>query len=1589
MRSMRVLIVLALLVLVAMPASLSARWIEFGTTEPYEAPEVTLLSSDISGATLRMEIPGVEVADMATDLGLFTRLTIPGSAYTIDIGAPMLPVIREFLEMPQGAVPRLSIVNADYVEVSLADLGVAHRLIPVQPSAEKLPGAREAARFVMDDAAYARGGFSPDVAATLGEIGQMRAHRFVELEIFPMQYDAATGTVRYLRNIELSVEFEGGDWAETSSMIERFASKDFDAFATKHLVNADTFAGRGFPTLPIGYLIITYDDYYEEIETFAGLRHRLGYETTVTKLSEIPGGATTTNIQNYIIDAYNTWDTPPTFVLLIGDTPQLPAFTGVASSCATDLYYVCMDGAADWLPDMYVGRFSCDSEADVTLLANKSMSYMRFALSSGTDWVDRATFMASSDNYTVSEGTHNYCIDTWVEPAGYTVSKRYSVTYSATTQQCLDDFNAGLSMLTYSGHGSTNGWADGPPVSASQVQALTNVDMLPMVQSYACITGAFDSACFGETWTLAPNGGVLFLGASNNSYWDEDDIMEKAVYDSWFGNDYTWVRAMFNDGLWAVYEAYSGGGRTRYYYEMYTVFGDPALDPWVAGGPLDLEATYNGVLPLGQSTFAVDVGTVAGRDPIEGALVCLYMDGQFYATGLTDVSGHVDIAIDPPATDVGSMDVWVSKHNYKPVSGSVDVIVPVTYTIAPSSIPIDTATDLTVTVWDSAGVELPDVEITIDGWGIDPVVDVTDVNGEATFNITAPYGEDLVIVGSELAQSYNCFEDVIPVTGGVDFATQDIDAAVASIGLYGALAPFIEGTVTFTNSEMYYNISLLGCGINMSAYVGATAVYVADVTPTSAGIVEAVMGKAGFNIYSEDITVQVVYGQLAGEVYEAPARAPIEGAIIKGYATGADTTGAVPIFTATSGAGGVYAVEGDLEVNHYDVYVLKFGYITLFEDVFVQYGANDVDFFMEFAPSGVVSGTVTEAGTGTPLDATVKFYRSDTMELYAETTTDPVTGDYSQSLPYFNYTMNVRAYHHIPATLGITVDGPTEVFDFQLEETLANILLIDDENGKREFVKYDKSGAVIDIEAGGDRVKSASEIEADLVDLGYDVTVETSAASDPLTWMNYDFIISSSGDDTAPVEDAGYRADLESYVAGGGKLLVEGGEVVYDAVSYPGYPTFAANVLHSDSWQHDSSGTGITVYDASHPITTFPNTIGTISVSYVGYGDHDSHIPSADADIVMSWSGYSTLSSVQVYDDTPDPSSGQIVLYSFNYAAAEAAGRKGLLENTVVYLITPESTPTGGLSGVVTLEGEIDHIGILVTASPGGASAYTNKAGEYSISEMYAGTYTVTATKTDWSTGVVEGVVVTEGMVTPGVDMVLTATTTYEYCETPSLSIPDSSPTGVYDYLTFPDDVVITEIELYVNITHTYIGDLIVAVTSPEGTTVRLHDRSGGSASNIVGWYPTELTVDGPGSLDDQIGENAQGEWTIWVSDNAGADTGVLNTWCVRVVGGVSTGVEEMDVPRAYELAGVSPNPFNPMTTVTYGMPTSGHIELAVYNVAGQLVKTLVNGDETAGWHAVTWDGRDDNGGRVASGVYFARMQADEFTGSTKMVLLK
>ena len=94
-------------------------------------------------------------------------------------------------------------------------------------------------------------------------------------------------------------------------------------------------------------------------------------------------------------------------------------------------------------------------------------------------------------------------------------------------------------------------------------------------------------------------------------------------------------------------------------------------------------------------------------------------------------------------------------------------------------------------------------------------------------------------------------------------------------------------------------------------------------------------------------------------------------------------------------------------------------------------------------------------------------------------------------------------------------------------------------------------------------------------------------------------------------------------------------------------------------------------------------------------------------------------------------------------------------------------------------------------------------------------------------------------------------------------------------------------------------------------------------------------------------------------------------------------------LPREYALSQNYPNPFNPLTSIQYALPEAGQVELVVYNIMGHQVRRLVSGRKEAGYHKVLWNGRDDSGREVPSGIYFLRVQAGEFIQTKRMVLLK
>jgi len=89
-------------------------------------------------------------------------------------------------------------------------------------------------------------------------------------------------------------------------------------------------------------------------------------------------------------------------------------------------------------------------------------------------------------------------------------------------------------------------------------------------------------------------------------------------------------------------------------------------------------------------------------------------------------------------------------------------------------------------------------------------------------------------------------------------------------------------------------------------------------------------------------------------------------------------------------------------------------------------------------------------------------------------------------------------------------------------------------------------------------------------------------------------------------------------------------------------------------------------------------------------------------------------------------------------------------------------------------------------------------------------------------------------------------------------------------------------------------------------------------------------------------------------------------------------------LPKEYGISQNYPNPFNPATTINYQLPEKNHVSLKIYDILGNLVKTLVDDEQAPGYYNVTW-----NAGGLASGVYFYRIMSGSFVSTKKLILLK
>lgn len=546
------------------------------------AAGLTRVESSETGITLNLSTSSPEFGSVILQGTELTTVSMDGAENLAETGFPMLPVYRAWIEIPAGAEVHATVSESRVETISHNGTAVA----PAVQSASK-DNPRDFFTVSFDPDVYSAGLAYPENWVRIIYAGGMRGRNLALVEVTPLRWNASQGDFTLLAGAEITLEFQGGNLAASYEQASRLGCREYEIILQSTLMNYGTFEG-GLDTPPAPYLIVGHSDFVDTaMDAFVAHKEALGFTVNMVDLSV--AGSTATEIQDYIQAAINSGTV---YVLLVGDIAFVPAMPSTSASGSTDLYYVCLDDGG-WIPDAFIGRFSVTNTGETALMAQRVIDYEN---SVGIlDWVQNALFIASNDNYNISEGTHNYCITTYLDPLGYNSIKVYPHS-GGTAAQAVTAINAGLSMLTFSGHGSSTSWGD-MSFSQTYFNQLTNDGMFPGVLSHACNTGQFSvGTCWAETWTrTAGRGGLWFWGSWDSSYWDEDDIQQKGEYQAFLGEDVYWPKGFLNQGLMAVFEYYSGGGRTKYYYESYNLFGDPSVTMkiWPMTG---IEDSHSGVV---------------------------------------------------------------------------------------------------------------------------------------------------------------------------------------------------------------------------------------------------------------------------------------------------------------------------------------------------------------------------------------------------------------------------------------------------------------------------------------------------------------------------------------------------------------------------------------------------------------------------------------------------------------------------------------------------------------------------------------------------------------------------------------------------------------------------------------------------------------------------------------------------------------------------------------------------------------------------------------------------------------------------------
>jgi hypothetical protein len=660
--------------------------------------QTQLISSSDNSIKVNVKVPGFYTTAVNTPRGEAWVITVPKAVSTAQEGEPDMPMIGIPAIIGDKARMGIKVIEAQYMDFEGIDIAPSKGQISRQIDPQSVP-------YTYGEC-YSNDAFFPEKNVGLYEPYILRDFRGQNMVVKPFAYNPVTKTLRvyYDITVEMVKEGLGGEnMMETQRGSTMKIDPEFKNVYSNHFINYDAATAKYSPISEEGdLLIICYDNFNSYMTDFVNWKRTRGINTTIVNKST--AGSTYSAIQTYIKNQYNA-NPNLAHVLLVGDVAQIPGYSysggGSSYSGLGDNAYGQIVGN-DYYNDIFIGRFSAQTAAQVTTQVNRSIYYERDMTASDTwlkvgDGIGRKEGAAGHNNE--DDYQHIDKIRTDLLNFGYsTVYQDYENLsgYTGTATSISNHINSGVGIVNYCNHGNNQMWGVAY-YSNTHVNQLTNKNKLPFIWSVACLVGKYDNTetsygsnytigqkndCFAEAWMhatysssdLTPTGAVGGAFSYISQPWlppmYAQDEMVDILVESYSSNIKHTLAGTSVNGMLKMFDQYgttgSNGQASVGTYQAWIIYGDPSL-MLRTKTPQAMTVTHAGTIQSDATSYTVNVTNG------NGALATITNASHQILGRATVANNKATITLTAPGNNSGDLTLCVFGYNKVTYLGTITV----------------------------------------------------------------------------------------------------------------------------------------------------------------------------------------------------------------------------------------------------------------------------------------------------------------------------------------------------------------------------------------------------------------------------------------------------------------------------------------------------------------------------------------------------------------------------------------------------------------------------------------------------------------------------------------------------------------------------------------------------------------------------------------------------------------------------------------------------------------------------------------------------------------------------------------------------